>query len=166
MSEQIQIYTDGSAIGNPGFGGWAAVICQGKRRREITGGSSYATSAEMEITAAIKALESTEKASKVIIYSDSQYLIQGMRYLAQRWERFGWKDRNGKPLVHRAIWKHLTACARGRAITWVWIRGHNGHPFQCRADKLAFHEARQQQKLMVKAADCTPYPLCSIPPQN
>jgi ribonuclease HI len=143
MKRQIQVVTDGSAIGNPGLGGWAAVFRCDKRRWTISGSVLGATASEMELTAAIEALRSVEHGSIVVLQSDSEYLIHGMRYLAVRWRKQGWRNARGSPLKHWELWQDLLRLNAMHTVRWQWVRGHNGHPMQTQADSLAYAQARQ-----------------------
>lgn len=138
----FHIYTDGSAIGNPGPGGWGAVIVNGKNKRELSGASPWTTVSEMEIVAAIESLRAIPCGQRVLLCSDSRYLIDGMRYLVRRWCDSGWKNSRGEPIQHRPLWFDLIALNREHKVEWRWIRGHNGHSIQCRADSLAYLAAR------------------------
>jgi ribonuclease HI len=145
MHGRFVIYTDGSAIGNPGPGGWAALLIQGERHSEIAGGTVFTTASEMELTAAIEALKSVPESAEVTLYSDSQYLIQGMRYLVQRWQEWGWRNRRGRILKHRLLWEQLLAVAATRRVQWKWVPGHGDDARQCHVDGLAFRQAREYQ---------------------
>ncbi|WP_263359923.1 ribonuclease H family protein [Acidicapsa ligni] len=142
MDKVCQIFTDGSAIGNPGPSGWGAVIIQGKERRELSGGFPWATISEMELLAAVEALRSIPHGTRVELHSDSELLIHGMRGFVFRWRSQGWKNRRGAPLHHRDLWMQLIELDGRFRIQWRWLRGHNGHPLQCRADALAYGAAR------------------------
>jgi ribonuclease HI len=104
VDQTYRIFTDGSAIGNPGPGGWGVVVIQGKERWEISGAHSWTTISEMELVAAIQALRSVEGRARVELHSDSEYLIYGMRAFVSRWQRQGWRNRRGTQLQHRALW--------------------------------------------------------------
>jgi ribonuclease HI len=145
------IYTDGSAIGNPGPGGWGAVIVQGRERRELSGANPWTTISEMEILAAVEALRSIPSGQRVFLRSDSRYLIDGMRYLARRWQDGGWKNSRGAPIRHRELWLELIGLNQLHNIRWKWIEGHNGHAIQSRADVLAYQEARALWKSCLAA---------------
>ena len=142
MDRTYRIFTDGSAIGNPGTGGWGAVLMQGKRRWEISGAYSWTTISEMELVAAIEALRSLPYQARVELYSDSEYLIYGMRVFVFRWQRQSWRNRRGNQLQHRELWSELIALNATLHIRWTWIKGHNGNPWQSRADSLAYQAAR------------------------
>lgn len=152
MNGRIVIYTDGSAIGNPGPGGWAALLTHGRHQWEIAGGTSFTTISEMELTAAVEALKNIPERVDITLYSDSEYLIQGMRFLAQRWQSWGWRNRRGRPLKHRLLWEHLLQLAGTRNIQWKWVRGHGDNVQQCRVDRLAFEQAQEHLKRAKMAA--------------
>jgi len=142
MREILYIVNDGSAIGNPGPGGWAAVFRQGKRAWEISGSASHTTISEMELFAAIRALEGVPTGTRIDLRSDSQYLIHGMRFHLRRWMETGWINRSGRKLQHPELWHELLCLNERFHIRWRWVRGHNHHPVQSRADSLAYQEAR------------------------
>ena len=142
MDQTYRIFTDGSAIGNPGPGGWAAVLIQGSKRWEMSGASPWTTISEMELIAAVQALRSVEGRARIELHSDSEYLIYGMRAFVFQWQRHGWRNRRGTRLQHRELWEDLIELNAAHRIRWTWIRGHNGHPDQNRADVLAYHAAR------------------------
>jgi ribonuclease HI len=144
MNRTINIVTDGSAIGNPGPGGWGAVFTCGREQWTLSGASEWTTAAEMELTAALEALRSIEPSSKVTLSSDCDYLIRGMRYQAMRWKHFGWRNSRGLPLQDRYLWQELLELNTRNSIRWRWVRGHTGHPKQTEADALAYFEARRQ----------------------
>jgi ribonuclease HI len=138
----IRIFTDGSAIGNPGPGGWGAVVIEGKKRREMSGAFPWTNISEMELFAAIEALRSIRTRSRIELYSDSELLIHGMRSFVFRWQNQGWRNRRGAALQHRDLWLQLIQLNIELHIRWTWVRGHNGHPWQSRADALAYRAAR------------------------
>ena len=142
MNHTFSVFTDGSAIGNPGPGGWGAVVMNGTRRWEMSGGYVRTTVSEMELVAAIQALRSLPSGVHVELHSDSQYLIFGMTYFAFKWERDGWRNRHGSLIQHRRLWIELTSLNAKRKVHWFWLKGHNGHRDQTRADSLAYHAAR------------------------
>ena len=142
MNQTYRVFTDGSAIGNPGPGGWGAVVMSGTRRREMSGGYPRTTVSEMELVAAIEALRSVPLGARVYLHSDSQYLIYGMRSFISKWERDNWRNRRGSPIQHRQLWIELTLLNAERAVRWAWLKGHNGHRDQTRADALAYQAAR------------------------
>ena len=142
MNQTYRVFTDGSAIGNPGPGGWGALVMNGTRRWEMSGGYSRTTVSEMELVAAIEALHSLPLGARIDLHSDSQYLIYGMSSFISKWERDGWRNRRGCHIQHRQLWTELTLLNANREIRWVWLKGHNGHRDQTRADSLAYQAAR------------------------
>ena len=142
MTTIIRVFTDGSAIGNPGPGGWGAVVIEGKNRREMCGAFPWTDISEMELLAAVEALRSIPSGSRVELYSDSELLIHGMRGFVSRWQGQGWRNRRGAALQHRDLWLQLIQLDLELNIRWKWLRGHNGHRWQSRADALAYSAAR------------------------
>ena len=150
MDQIYRIFTDGSAIGNPGPGGWGVVVIQGKERWEKSGTHPWTTISEMELVAAVEALRSVEGRARIELHSDSEYLIYGMRAFVSRWQRQGWRNRRGTKLQHRDLWAELIELNTSLLIRWKWIKGHSGHRDQSRADELAYeaaHFLRVQQKV-------------------
>ncbi len=144
MKNRILIITDGSAIGNPGPGGWAAIFASERHKWSISGSAPWTTASEMELMAAIGALRSLEAPSRVDLRSDSEYLIRGMRHLVTRWAGQGWRNNRGTPLQYVDHWQELCRLASVHCIDWRWVRGHNGHPIQTHADELAYSQARRE----------------------
>jgi ribonuclease HI len=142
VNQTYRIFTDGSAIGNPGSGGWGVVVIQGKERREMSGAHPWTTISEMELVAALQALRSLKDPAQIDLHSDSEYLIYGMRAFVFRWQRHGWRNRRGTQLQHRELWAELIELNKRLSIRWKWIKGHNGHREQSRADELAYQAAR------------------------
>ncbi|MGA9461527.1 MAG: ribonuclease H [Terracidiphilus sp.] len=142
MNHPYRIFTDGSAIGNPGPGGWGVVLIQGKHRWEMSGAHPWTTISEMEFVAAVQALRSVQGRARIELHSDSEYLIYGMRAFVSRWQRQGWRNRRGNQLQHRELWAELIALNARLRIRWTWIKGHNGNREQIRADRLAYLAAR------------------------
>jgi ribonuclease HI len=142
VDQTYRIFTDGSAIGNPGPGGWGVVVIQGKERWEMSGAHPWTTISEMELVAAVQALRSVEGRVRIELHSDSEYLIYGMRAFVFRWQRQGWRNRRGVELQHRELWAQLIQHDARLHIRWLWLKGHNGHPVQSRADELAYEAAR------------------------
>jgi ribonuclease HI len=131
----IDVYTDGACAGNPGPGGWGVLIIEGGRRRELFGGDPATTNNRMEMTAAIEALRSTT--GPVRLHTDSQYLKNGITAWIKGWKRNGWKTADRKPVKNQDLWRMLDQATEGRKIDWRWVRGHDGHPENERADALA-----------------------------
>ena len=133
----ITIYTDGACKGNPGPGGWGAILVAGAHEREIFGGEPATTNNRMELTAVIRALELLKRASDVELYTDSQYVKQGIESWIHAWKRNGWKTSDRKPVKNAELWRELDELASRHRIRWHWVRGHNDHPGNERADALA-----------------------------
>jgi ribonuclease HI len=142
MNQHFRIYTDGSSIGNPGPGGWGAVILERNQRREMFGAFPWTTISETELVAAIEALRSMPRGARIELYSDSELLIYGMRGFVLRWKEQGWRNRRGAALQHRDLWTQLMRLDTELHIQWRWLKGHNGHPLQTRADGLAYRAAK------------------------
>jgi ribonuclease HI len=142
MNKQFFIFTDGSAIGNPGPAGWAAIVIHGTRRQEIAGSVPWSTVSEMELRAAVEALRLTPSGARIELRSDSELLIHGMRFRVFRWRRYGWRNSRGFDLQHQELWRELLLLNADRTIRWLWVKGHSGHPIQSRADALAYQAAR------------------------
>jgi len=142
MPAEIDIWTDGACSGNPGPGGWGALLVSGTHERELCGGNPATTNNRMEMTAAIEALNALKKPSRVRLHTDSQYLKDGLTKWLAGWKRNGWKTASKKPVKNRDLWQALDhACAR-HDIEWIWVRGHAGDPGNERADALARKGAR------------------------
>jgi ribonuclease HI len=152
MESAFRIFTDGSVIGNPGFGGWAAVLMSGGKSWEMSGSSPWTTISEMELLAAVEALRSIPAGSSVQLCSDSELLISGMLFHIRHWQDKEWRNSRGAPLQHQDLWSELLAMNDRFNIQWRWIRGHNRHPFQTRADTLAYRAARTQGCVLQMAA--------------
>lgn len=133
----VEAFTDGACSGNPGPGGWGVLLCMGEREKELYGGEPATTNQRMELQAAIEALKALRKECHITIHSDSKYVIQGMVEWIHGWKRNGWKNAGKKPVANQDLWKTLDQLADGHGVTWVWIKGHAGHPENERADDLA-----------------------------
>ncbi|WP_081618489.1 ribonuclease HI [Methyloversatilis universalis] len=142
--DRVTIHTDGSCIGNPGPGGWAVVICRGKKRRELTGGEDAATSNRMELLAAINALEHLRRPLPVTLCTDSIYVRNGITAWLPDWKARGWKTAAGQPVKNADLWERLELAAARHRVRWVWVKGHAGNPANERADALAKQEARRR----------------------
>ena len=133
----VSIFTDGACRGNPGPGGWGAVLRYGDKEKELFGGEPHTTNNRMELMAAIRALEALKAPCEVHLTTDSQYVRKGITEWIANWKKRGWKTAAKKPVVNQDLWVRLDqACARHR-IHWHWVKGHNGHPENERADGLA-----------------------------
>lgn len=137
MSKIIKIYTDGACSGNPGPGGWGAVMQWNGHEKEISGGENETTNNRMEMMAVIKALEALKKKSQVEIYTDSKYVMQGMNEWLEGWKAKGWKTASKKPVKNQDLWQQLDELVAGHEVTFHWVKGHDGHPENERADALA-----------------------------
>jgi ribonuclease HI len=140
MSERrpsIVIYTDGACSGNPGPGGWGAILMSGEHRKELSGGEAETTNNRMELLAAISALEALKKPSHVDLHTDSNYLRDGITKWIFGWKRNGWKTADKKPVKNVELWQRLDAARQTHTIEWHWVKGHAGHPENERADELA-----------------------------
>lgn len=134
---RIDIYTDGACSGNPGPGGWGAILRAGTHEKEISGGEHETTNNRMEMMAAIRALESLKKPSEVILHTDSRYLLDGVTKWMKRWKANGWKTADKKPVKNEDLWRALEDAASVHDVSWRWVRGHNDHVENERADALA-----------------------------
>ena len=137
MAEVVRIYTDGACKGNPGPGGWGALLQSGGHERELFGGEASTTNNRMELTAVIRALEALKRPSEVEVYTDSEYVMKGITEWLPAWKRRGWKTADRKPVKNDDLWRALDAAAQRHTVRWHWVRGHAGHPENERADALA-----------------------------
>ncbi len=134
---QVEIYTDGACRGNPGVGGWGALLRIGDRERELFGGEPATTNNRMELTAVIRALEALKRRCSIALYTDSQYVRLGITTWLPEWKRRDWRTADRKPVKNKDLWQELDALAAKHDIEWHWVRGHDGHPENERADALA-----------------------------
>ena len=134
---EVQIYTDGACRGNPGPGGWAALLIAGGQRKEISGADSATTNNRMELTAAIGALSALRRRCKVRLYTDSRYVMQGATEWLADWKARGWRTAARKPVKNQDLWELLDAAAAGQDIEWHWVKGHSGHEHNEHVDRLA-----------------------------
>ena len=142
----IHIFSDGACSGNPGPGGWAALIRYGRQEKEISGGEAHTTNNRMELTAATRALQALTRSCKVVIHTDSQYVVKGITEWLPGWKRRGWKNSQNKPVENRDLWEELDAATKGHKIDWQWVKGHAGHAENERVDKLAVAASMQFRK--------------------
>jgi ribonuclease HI len=133
----VEIATDGACKGNPGPGGRGAVIRSGAREKDISGGENPTTNNRMELMAAIKALEALKRPCRVTLSTDSKYVMDGLTKWIHGWRKNGWKTADRKPVKNADLWQELVAASSPHQIDWQWVKGHNGHPDNERADKLA-----------------------------
>ena len=140
--QTVEIYTDGACRGNPGPGGWGAILICGTAKKELSGGERETTNNRMELMAAIAAFESLKKPCRVIFTSDSRYVIDGLeKGWAVGWRRRGWKKSDGSAALNADLWQRLLAALAPHEVEFVWVRGHNGHPFNEQCDRMATQEA-------------------------
>ena len=137
MKGDVTIYTDGACKGNPGPGGWGALLVAGDREKELFGGEALTTNNRMELVAVIRALESLQRDCDVELFTDSQYVKLGIERWIHGWKRNGWKTSDRKPVKNTELWRELDAIAQRHRIRWHWVRGHVGHAGNERADALA-----------------------------
>lgn len=136
-TDTVTIYTDGACSGNPGPGGWGAILMKGTHRKELKGGASETTNNKMELTAAIEALDALTRSCRVNLYTDSTYVMKGISEWIHNWKKRGWKTADKKPVKNVDLWKRLDVLAGKHDVAWHWVKGHAGHPENERADELA-----------------------------
>lgn len=134
---KVVIHTDGACSGNPGPGGWGAILEAGKHRKEIKGGEPMTTNNRMELSAAIEALEALKSPSDVDLYTDSNYLRGGITSWIKGWKKNGWRTADRKPVKNAELWERLEKAADRHTVHWHWVKGHHGHDANERADELA-----------------------------
>ncbi len=142
----VQIWTDGACLGNPGPGGWAALLRRQAHERVLSGGEPQTTNNRMELMAAIAALEALQRPCRVELSTDSQYLRQGITEWVPRWQRNGWRTASKAPVKNQDLWQRLDAAARAHEVRWSWVRGHSGHPENERVDQAARAAAEAQPR--------------------
>ena len=134
---KVVIHTDGACSGNPGPGGWGVILESGSRRKELKGGQALTTNNRMELTAAIEALEALKAPSEVDLYTDSNYLRDGITSWIKGWKKNGWRTADRKPVKNAELWERLEQAASRHTVRWHWVKGHVGHDANERADELA-----------------------------
>lgn len=134
---KVTIYTDGACSGNPGPGGWGALLLAGNRKRELSGGEPQTTNNRMEMMAVIEALSALRKHCQVDLYTDSTYVRNGVTQWMDNWKANGWRTASRKPVKNQDLWQALDAAVAGHDVNWHWVRGHSGDPGNERADELA-----------------------------
>ena len=142
---KVEIFTDGACRGNPGPGGWAALIRSGARERELSGGESLTTNNRMELMAAIEALNALKKPCRVKLTTDSVYVRDGITRWIHGWQRNGWRTSDRKPVKNADLWQQLLGAVARHRIEWHWVKGHSGHPENDRVDVLACVAADAQR---------------------
>ena len=135
--KEVAIYTDGACSGNPGPGGWGALLVYGSKRRELSGAEPHTTNNRMELTAAIKALDALTEPCHVNLATDSQYLRQGITTWLPNWRRRGWKTSSKTPVKNQDLWQALDGLAQRHQVSWNWVKGHANHPENELCDRLA-----------------------------
>jgi ribonuclease HI len=135
--ETVEIFSDGACRGNPGPGGWGVVLRFNEKEKELWGGEAATTNNRMELTAVIRALEALKRASRVRLYTDSQYVQKGISLWIHDWKRRGWRTTDKKPVKNADLWRELDELAAKHDIEWHWVKGHAGHVENERADRLA-----------------------------
>ncbi|PBJ83285.1 ribonuclease HI [Lysobacteraceae bacterium NML93-0399] len=143
--KSIEIYTDGACLGNPGPGGWGALLRYKATERELSGGEALTTNNRMELMGAIAALEALTEPCEVVLHTDSQYVRQGITEWLRNWVRRGWKTAGGGAVKNQDLWQRLQAACERHSIDWRWVKGHSGHPENERVDALASAAARAQR---------------------
>ena len=139
--KKIEIFTDGACKGNPGPGGWGAVLRSGGHEKEIAGSEAATTNNRMEMTAVIMALNALKAPSDVQLYTDSRYVIDGITKWIFGWQKNGWKNSQKKPVLNADLWQALLDAKKPHKVSWHWVKGHDGHPENERADVLASNAA-------------------------
>lgn len=143
--QRVEIFTDGACRGNPGPGGWAALLRTGDKEREISGGEPQTTNNRMELVAAIEALNALKRPCLVELHTDSNYVRDGITKWIHGWQRNGWRTADKKPVKNADLWERLLEAAARHRIRWHWVKGHSGHPENDRVDALACAEADEQR---------------------
>ncbi|NIP19081.1 MAG: ribonuclease HI [Xanthomonadales bacterium] len=137
MKRTVELYTDGACSGNPGPGGWGAILIYGRHRKELSGGERETTNNRMELMAVIRGIEALNKACRVNIHTDSTYVMKGMTEWIGNWKRKGWKTAAKKPVKNEDLWRRLDRVLTEHHVEWRWVKGHSGVPDNERADELA-----------------------------
>ena len=135
--KKVEIFTDGACKGNPGPGGWGALLRMGRHEKEMSGGEPATTNNRMELTAAIRALEALIEPCAITLHSDSKYVLDGITKWVHGWQKNGWKNASKQPVRNADLWHELIAAAKPHQVEWVWVKGHNGHVENERVDVLA-----------------------------
>ena len=137
LTTKVEIYTDGACRGNPGPGGWGALLISGEHRKTMHGGEAETTNNRMELMAAIEALNALKNGQPVVLYTDSKYVMDGINSWLPNWKKRGWKTKSRKPVKNKDLWQALDEAVQRHEIKWVWVKGHNGNPGNEAADALA-----------------------------
>ncbi len=142
-SDTVEMFTDGACLGNPGPGGWAALLRFKGKEREVTGGEKLTTNNRMEMTAVIEGLRSLTRGCKVTVYTDSQYVQKGITEWIHSWKKRGWRTADKQPVKNADLWQLLDLARTDHDVTWLWVRGHAGHVENERVDVLARDQAEK-----------------------
>jgi ribonuclease HI len=142
----VQIFADGACSGNPGPGGFAAILVSGKKEKVVSGSDSLTTNNRMELLAVISALEALKRPCSVRVTTDSNYVVKGMTEWIQSWMKNGWRNSQKKDVLNRDLWERMLKAVDGHDMDWEWIKGHNGHPENERCDELARAEISELRK--------------------
>jgi len=142
---RVEIFTDGACRGNPGPGGWAALLRSGERELELSGGEKLTTNNRMELQAAIEALKALKRPSSVELHTDSNYVRDGITKWIHGWQRNGWRTADKKPVKNAELWQQLLDASAPHQVRWHWVKGHSGHPENDRVDALACAAADGQR---------------------
>ncbi len=137
MTDLVEMYTDGACRGNPGKGGWGVLLRYGDAEKTLYGGEQETTNNRMELTAVIKGLEALTKRCKVLVTTDSKYVLSGITEWMPNWKRRNWRTANKKPVLNVELWQQLDALVAQHDVEWEWVKGHSGHPENELADALA-----------------------------
>jgi ribonuclease HI len=141
--KRVEIFTDGACKGNPGPGGWGALLRMGQHERELSGGEADTTNNRMELTAAIRGLSALKEPCSVELYSDSKYVLDGMTQWIHGWQKRGWVNAKKEPVRNADLWRELIDAAAPHSVSWHWVKGHSGHPENERVDQLASDQAER-----------------------
>ena len=144
--KQVDVFTDGACKGNPGPGGWGALLRMGKHEKELCGGEVQTTNNRMEMTAVIAALNALIEPCAVTVHTDSRYVIDGITKWVDGWKKRGWVNASKQPVKNADLWHDLIAAAARHTIAWQWVKGHSGHPENERVDRIASDEADRQAR--------------------
>ncbi|MBS0225583.1 MAG: ribonuclease HI [Proteobacteria bacterium] len=147
--KRIEAHTDGACLGNPGPGGWAALLRYGAHERELHGGEAQTTNNRMELMAAIRALEALTEPCQVALHTDSRYVQQGISEWLAGWRRRGWKTAGGDPVKNQDLWQRLDEARSNHQVEWKWVKGHAGDPDNERVDMLARDEAIKMKEMAI-----------------
>lgn len=145
-TNEVEAFTDGACLGNPGPGGWAALLRARGQERLLAGGEAATTNNRMELLAAIHALEALNRACGVLLTTDSRYVMQGVEQWLPKWQANGWRTADKKPVKNRDLWERLAAATARHQVRWKWVKGHNGHAENERVDQAAREQAEQQKE--------------------